>query len=173
MKRLVESLTLFIFRLCCFFTGKDCIACVHLRTHLPTHLPYLLPSSLPKRMALEDRAEPPSKVSTTPVPPSTSQPSSTRSQLEGLIGLSYRYPSTTTTSPKNTVISRKGDFARVMDRCAWWIVSLLRRCERSGKRILAYVGRQDVRYAVLMLGAVKEGGGIRFVLSASEKKKEA
>ena len=53
------------------------------------------------------------------------------------------------------------DSARVMDRCAWWIVSLLKRCERSEKRTLAYVGRQDVRYAVLMLGAVKEemGGG--------------
>lgn len=59
-----------------------------------------------------------------------------------------------------------------MERCAWWIVSLLRRCERSEKKTLAYVGRQDVRYAVLMLGAVKEGGSIRFVLSASEKKKK-
>lgn len=51
------------------------------------------------------------------------------------------------------------DFARAIDRCAWWIVSLLGRCESkngsSETRTLAYVGPQDVRYSVLVLGAVK------------------
>lgn len=39
---------------------------------------------------------------------------------------------------------------------------------RSAARILAYVGPRDVRYAMLMLGAVKEGG-MRFVWSEVEK----
>ena len=61
-----------------------------------------------------------------------------------------------------------GDFARAVDRCAWWIISKLGRygVEREGKperRVLAYVGPQDVRYAVLMLGAVKGGYTVRSV----------
>ena len=56
------------------------------------------------------------------------------------------------------------DFAKAVDRCAWWIVSLLGRCENeksSQDRTLAYVGPQDVRYGVLMLGAVKGGYTVR------------
>ena len=53
------------------------------------------------------------------------------------------------------------DFARAVDRCAWWIVSKLGRCgedeKKDGTGILAYVGPQDVRYPVLMLGAAKAG----------------
>ena len=54
------------------------------------------------------------------------------------------------------------DFARSVDRCAWWILSKLGRWGAENERrpetkILAYVGPQDVRYAVLMLGAVKAG----------------
>ena len=58
-----------------------------------------------------------------------------------------------------------GDFARAVDKCASWIVSFLGRCESEEKmsetRTLAYVGMQDVRYAVLMLGAVKAGYTVR------------
>ena len=57
------------------------------------------------------------------------------------------------------------NFARAVDRCAWWIVSLLGRYEseekRSETRTLAYVGPQDVRNALLMLGAVKAGYTVR------------
>ena len=58
------------------------------------------------------------------------------------------------------------DFARAVDRCAWWIVSKLGRWvseneKRSETRILAYVGPQDVRYVVMMLGAVKAGYTVR------------
>ncbi len=61
-----------------------------------------------------------------------------------------------------------GDFAQAVDRCAWWIVEKLGRCgvegeDEDGRRILAYVGPQDVRYAVLMLGAVKGGYTVRNV----------
>ena len=55
------------------------------------------------------------------------------------------------------------EFARAVDRCAWWIVSLLGRCESKNGRTLAYVGPQDLRYAVLILGAVKGGYTVRFV----------
>ena len=51
------------------------------------------------------------------------------------------------------------DFARSVDRCAWWIVDKLGRCgcenARSETRTLAYVGPQDVRCAVLLFGAVR------------------
>lgn len=59
------------------------------------------------------------------------------------------------------------DFARAVDRCAWWIVSKLGRRESENGRLetrtLAYVGPQDVRYAVLILGAVKGGYAVRVV----------
>ena len=60
------------------------------------------------------------------------------------------------------------DFAQSVDRCAWWIVSKLGRWgnendeRRPETRILAYVGPQDVRYAVLMLGAAKAGYTVRW-----------
>lgn len=57
------------------------------------------------------------------------------------------------------------DFALAVDRCAWWIVSKLGRCgedeKKDRKRILAYVGPQDVRYPVMMLGAAKAGYTVR------------
>lgn len=56
------------------------------------------------------------------------------------------------------------EFALAVDRCAWWIVSKLGRCredEKDGTRILTYVGPQDVRYPVLMLGAAKAGYTVR------------
>lgn len=40
-------------------------------------------------------------------------------------------------------------------------MSKLGRCGEDGTRILAYVGPQDVRYPVLMLGAAKAGYTVR------------
>ena len=58
-----------------------------------------------------------------------------------------------------------GDLARAVDRCALWIVTKLGRCGNEDEtRILAYVGPQDVRYPVLMLGAVKAGYTVRYLL---------
>ncbi|KAL8824774.1 MAG: hypothetical protein Q9191_004827 [Dirinaria sp. TL-2023a] len=47
------------------------------------------------------------------------------------------------------------DFARAIDKCAWWIDATIGRS--AGFDTVAYVGSQDLRYAILVLAATKTG----------------
>ena len=47
------------------------------------------------------------------------------------------------------------DFARAVDKCAWWIDTAIGKS--TSFETLAYIGCQDLRYVVLLLAAIKTG----------------
>ena len=54
------------------------------------------------------------------------------------------------------------DFARAIDNCAWWIDETIGR--GTTFNTLAYIGSQDIRYALLILAAIKTGHKVFFQL---------
>lgn len=48
-----------------------------------------------------------------------------------------------------------GDLARAVNKCAWWMEHTLERSETF--ETLNYLGRQDLRYVILLSAAIKTG----------------
>jgi len=61
------------------------------------------------------------------------------------------------------------DFARAIDRCAWWISATIK--ENADFETLAYIGTQDFRCMILIVAVIKTGHKVRgqFVCVSSNK----
>lgn len=51
-------------------------------------------------------------------------------------------------------------FARAVDRLAWWIDQKLD--GQRGQQVLAYIGTNDLRYGAFILACMKTGHAVRF-----------
>jgi acyl-CoA synthetase (AMP-forming)/AMP-acid ligase II len=71
------------------------------------------------------------------------------------------YPNSPTTYDDGYLTVTYKDFANAINGFAWWLNETLGPSENFD--VVAYVGPNDIRYAALLLGAVKAGYVVRLI----------